>query len=59
MFLCGCEFVGQVSGCGPGVAVAQKVGSWEEELDMEQGRGCRAGKKQSEENLKPLAQRLY
>lgn len=51
MLLCGCECVGQVSGGGPGVAVAQKMGSWEEELDMEQGRGCGAGKKQSEGRL--------
>lgn len=51
MLLCGCEYVGQVPGGGSVVAVAQKMGSWEEELDMEQGRGCRAGKKQSEDRL--------
>lgn len=34
----------QVSGGGPMVAVAQTAGSWEKELDMEQGSRCRAGK---------------
>lgn len=32
--------------CGrPEAVAAHRAGSWEEELDMEQGRGCRAGKK--------------